>query len=194
MNGEPARQQSGDSSGSPGSENGFQRRKRRKRSQILQAALQLFERHGFRRVSIADIASHARVSQVTIYNHFGSKESLIREVLRTFLEARLERYRKIIAGSLPYREKLRSIVTDKAALIDQFRGELITAVYRLRACQAEDSQYHNQCSQHQGSPGAPAPVTPPRPAEVDKVGQEYCARQEKRTRKSHVRDGTLPRW
>jgi len=130
MNGEPARQQSGDPASSANTENGFQRRKKRKRSQILQAALQLFERHGFKRVSISDIASQARVSQVTIYNHFGSKESLIREVLRTFLEGRLKRYRSIISSSMPYRSKLQKIVTDKAALIDQFRGELITAVYR----------------------------------------------------------------
>jgi AcrR family transcriptional regulator len=112
------------------SENGFVRRKRRKRAQILQAALRLFERYGFKRVSIASIASEARASQVTIYNHFGSKEALIREALRAFLEDRLERYRSIISGPAAFREKLRRLIADKAGLMEQFRGELITAVYR----------------------------------------------------------------
>ena len=51
---------------------GFNRRKEQKKESIRRAALELFKVYGFKKVSINDIASKAGVSQVTIYNHFGS--------------------------------------------------------------------------------------------------------------------------
>ena len=35
-----------------------------------------------KRIRITDIAKEANVSQVTIYNYFGSKEALLKEVLK----------------------------------------------------------------------------------------------------------------
>jgi AcrR family transcriptional regulator len=110
--------------------NGYERRKQRKREQILRASQELFRMHGFKKVSVADIARQAHVSQVTIYNHFESKESLIRETLKHLLEAKLDEYQEILLADRPYLDKVESILMDKTALMDQFRGELFSALYR----------------------------------------------------------------
>ena len=50
---------------------------------IRKAAWELFGQFGVDKVSMADIAKKAGVSQATIYNNFGSKEALIREFVTT---------------------------------------------------------------------------------------------------------------
>ena len=61
--------------------NGFERRRQNKENSILQAALKLFKQYGYNKVTIAEIADKASVSQVSIYNYFNSKENLKQELL-----------------------------------------------------------------------------------------------------------------
>ena len=109
---------------------GFERRKERKRVSIQRAALELFKMHGFEKVTIRDIARKANVSQVTIYNHFGSKEGLVREAIKTLILYSLGKYRSIIKGGGTFADKLELIVFDKTELLSQFQGELMQAVIR----------------------------------------------------------------
>lgn len=48
---------------------------------ILQTAIELFSVWGIKAVSIAEIAQKANVSQVSIYNFFGSKDNLAKQVI-----------------------------------------------------------------------------------------------------------------
>ena len=59
--------------------NGFERRKEQSKEEIRRAAWELFAQFGVERVSMADIARKAGVSQATIYNNFANKETLTRE-------------------------------------------------------------------------------------------------------------------
>ncbi|MGD9142595.1 MAG: TetR/AcrR family transcriptional regulator, partial [Dehalococcoidia bacterium] len=104
---------------------GFERRKEQKKENIRRAAIELFQNHGFKKVSISDIAERADVSQVTIYNHFGSKEELIRDVLQWYSLILLARYKSVMESDRPYMEKLEEIVFDKSEIVSQFQGELI---------------------------------------------------------------------
>ena len=104
---------------------GFQKRRERTQENILRVSLELFRERGFKKVSIADIALRADVSPVTVYNHFNSKETLIREALKYLSEGILEKYQEIIKGDKPFLEKLSMIVFDKSVLISQFQGELV---------------------------------------------------------------------
>ncbi len=110
--------------------NGFERRKEQKKESIRQAALELFGLHGFEKVSINDIAHKAHVSHVTIYNHFGTKEELVREIIKTLLLDTLEKYRAIVKGERPFLEKLETIVFDKTEIASQFQGELLQSAVR----------------------------------------------------------------
>jgi AcrR family transcriptional regulator len=51
------------------------------RNAILDAALVEFERHGFRRVALDDVARRARVSRTTIYRRFGGRDELVAAVI-----------------------------------------------------------------------------------------------------------------
>lgn len=52
-----------------------------KSQKILDNAETLFYQHGFHAVGIKKIVSQAKVSIMTLYNHFGSKENLIIQIL-----------------------------------------------------------------------------------------------------------------
>ena len=110
--------------------NGFERRKKQKKENIRQAALELFKLHGFEKVSINDIAQKARVSHVTIYNHFGNKEELVREVIKSLLLNMLEKYRAIVRGGETFPEKLETIIFDKTEVASQYQGELLQSAVR----------------------------------------------------------------
>ena len=110
--------------------NGFESRKQRKNESIRQAALELFKTYGFKKVSINDIAHKAGVSQVTIYNHFGSKQELVRDVVKTLFTSMIDKYRAIINGEGSFTEKLESIVFDKTEIASHFQGQLTQALFQ----------------------------------------------------------------
>ncbi|MFI6880629.1 TetR/AcrR family transcriptional regulator [Streptomyces sp. NPDC050400] len=64
-------------------EQGGQQRKGtlEKRQALLRGARTVFGREGYTRAGIDEIAAEAGVSTRTLYNHFGGKENLFREVL-----------------------------------------------------------------------------------------------------------------
>lgn len=109
---------------------GFERRKEQKKDSIRRAAIELFRTYGFDKVSIADIARKARVSHVTIYNHFGSKDELVQDVIRTAISGLVERSREILDSGLPYLEKLEALVFGKVETAGQYQGELMRTAVR----------------------------------------------------------------
>lgn len=57
-----------------------------RRLRILGAAAQCFAKNGFARTRIDDVAQSAGVSRALVYNHFGSKEELARQVCDHLLD------------------------------------------------------------------------------------------------------------
>ena len=57
-----------------------------KRAAILEASKRLFLSQGYERVSMDQIAAEAGVSKLTVYSHFGDKESLFGEAVRAHCE------------------------------------------------------------------------------------------------------------
>ena len=78
--------------------NGFERRKEQSKEEIRRAAWELFAQFGVERVSMADIARKAGVSQATIYNNFAHKETLTREFV-AIARGRLGRRDRAGAGA-----------------------------------------------------------------------------------------------
>ena len=108
--------------------NGFERRREEKKEAVRRAALELFEAHGPRKVSVNDVARKAGVSPVTIYNHFGSKQELVRDVIRKMLEISLADFRDIITGKQPYMERLRQLFLFKQERLQILHGEMLQVV------------------------------------------------------------------
>jgi AcrR family transcriptional regulator len=96
--------------------NGYEKRTKLKRDLIINAAWELFSKRGITDVSVIEIASLAMVSQVTIYNYFGDKASLAKEVLASYLEKTIKGYDEVLEMDIPFSEKLRLIMDKKEAV------------------------------------------------------------------------------
>lgn len=103
----------------------FDHRKERKKESIRRVALELFQIYGFKKVTINEIANKANVSPVTIFNHFGNKEELVRDVIKTLIQSLLEKYKAVVGSEQTFIEKLEFILFDKTELVRQYQGELI---------------------------------------------------------------------
>lgn len=60
-----------------------------KRAAILEVAKRLFSQNGFDGVSMDQIAAEASVSKLTVYSHFGDKESLFSSAIRAKCEEQM---------------------------------------------------------------------------------------------------------
>ena len=74
---------------------------------ILQEARKVFEKFGFNKTSMADIALAARKGRRTIYTYFTSKEEVFRAVIEVEVKALASSLQEIINSMLPANEKLR---------------------------------------------------------------------------------------
>lgn len=88
-----------------------------KRAAILEAAKALFAREGFAGVSMDRIAAEAGVSKLTVYSHFGDKESLFSEAIRNLCEELLPDATFKVQGNLGLRAQLRQIAEGFFALV-----------------------------------------------------------------------------
>jgi AcrR family transcriptional regulator len=88
------------------------------RGLVLEAAERLFEERGYAGTSIVAIAEQARVSPETVYGHFGTKRSLLGELMRRAVRGDEaapvpeQRGPRAIAASTDQREQLRIFVAD----------------------------------------------------------------------------------
>lgn len=90
---------------------GFERRRELKKKDILEAALELFMKYGVQKVSIAEIAKEANVSQVTIYNYFDSKNNLIHRVFKFYVDQIWDEMKVLLASNLPYEDKIKQMIS-----------------------------------------------------------------------------------
>lgn len=118
--------------------NGFQRRREQKKDNILEAATALFLEYGIQKVSIAEIANKAEVSQVTIYNYFESKHNLIHEVFIYYVNRSSDTFEQIVHSNIPFPEKIKQIIFNKKEVAKQIHEEF----YRyIMAEYAADENY-----------------------------------------------------
>jgi TetR/AcrR family fatty acid metabolism transcriptional regulator len=78
-----------------------------RRRELLDAAVRVFARKGFRAARVGDIAEEAGVAHGLLYHYFRSKEEVLETIFREtwqLLQADLER---IEASGVPFREQLR---------------------------------------------------------------------------------------
>jgi AcrR family transcriptional regulator len=72
---------------------------------VLDAALELFSRQGYRGTSVRDIAEKAKVSVGNVYHHFPDKEAIFRTLLDEYQQITGSEhypfYRSLLAGHFP---------------------------------------------------------------------------------------------
>lgn len=86
--------------------NQYQKTTEKKKQAIIQAALHLFKEKGFKETSIKSIAEVAKVSPVSIYNYFGSKDNLVALCVNDLFGEITQQAEDILNGYLDFKTKL----------------------------------------------------------------------------------------
>ena len=101
-----------------------------RRDELLSIAAGLFAERGLRATTVRDIADAAGILSGSLYHHFKSKEAIVDEILRGFLDALFGDYRRIVdsASGLGPRETLEALVQASFEAIHNHRDEV--AIYQ----------------------------------------------------------------
>ncbi|HEY1440563.1 MAG TPA: TetR family transcriptional regulator KstR2, partial [Mycobacterium sp.] len=67
-----------------------------RRNELLELAAAMFAERGLRATTVRDIADGAGILSGSLYHHFSSKEEMVDELLRGFLDWLFARYREIV--------------------------------------------------------------------------------------------------
>ncbi|RQW12857.1 TetR/AcrR family transcriptional regulator [Paenibacillus rhizophilus] len=79
--------------------NGFEKRAAKIRRKIMKTTMEMLKTWEPKRMRIADIAKAAGVSQVTIYNYFGSKEKLLEQSFKDYIDQSIDGFEKFMRGN-----------------------------------------------------------------------------------------------
>ncbi|GGD63510.1 TetR/AcrR family transcriptional regulator [Paenibacillus nasutitermitis] len=90
--------------------NGFEKRASLIKEKIMKTCLDMLRTTDLRGIRIADISKKAKVSQVTIYNYFGSKEALLQEVLKAYFDNIIREFEEYMNGGHTLKEKIEHII------------------------------------------------------------------------------------
>jgi len=105
-------------------------RSERRRQAIIQAASEVFLRHGYLGATTDEVAARASVSKQTVYKHFVDKEHLFAEVILDTTVQVVDALSNAVANTLEDAQDVRTALRD---LADGFlRGLLQPDVLRLR--------------------------------------------------------------
>lgn len=108
--------------------NKYELRTNQKRNAIIKSANALFLEKGFTSTSIKEIATAAQVSQVSIYNYFGNKDSLVIECIKSIVQETIDKAYALLDTDLPYLDKLsRALSLCTTEINASFSAHLSTA-------------------------------------------------------------------
>jgi len=85
---------------------GFEKRRNDKKEIIIQTALELFNKYGYEKVTVTEIAEKAHVSKVSIYNFFESKDNLRRIIIKDILDKSLEETKILVKKECNFIDKM----------------------------------------------------------------------------------------
>lgn len=107
-----------------------------KRRAILDAAFAVFAREGYAQAGVDVIAAEAGVAKATVYNHFGDKETLLRETFGALAESALAQNLAAVER-LSGRGELRETLEDVGLRLARcYCDERSRAMRRLLAAEA----------------------------------------------------------
>ncbi|MFG2141225.1 TetR/AcrR family transcriptional regulator [Streptomyces sp. NPDC048650] len=99
-----------------------------RRRELLAIAAEVFAAQGYNATTVRRIADEAGMLAGSLYYHFDSKESMVDEILATFLTELWEGYDAVLAAGLGPRETIEALVTESFREIDRHRAAV--AIYQ----------------------------------------------------------------
>ena len=107
-----------------------------RRGELLNLAAQMFAERGLKATTVRDIADAAGILSGSLYHHFDSKESMVDEILRSFLDELFGEYEANVAQKLPPRERFEAIITVSFHALE--RNHAAVAIYQNEVRQLAD--------------------------------------------------------
>ncbi|MFA7711502.1 MAG: TetR/AcrR family transcriptional regulator [Candidatus Neomarinimicrobiota bacterium] len=92
---------------------------------ITTAAGQLFNKFGFRKVSVEEICQTAGLSKMTFYKHFKNKNELIKYLWQTLIDESWAKLDALEENNASFREKIQAILKIKAESTSSFSDQYI---------------------------------------------------------------------
>ena len=87
-------------------------------NQVIEAAFHLINTDaGIENLTMDEVAKNANVGKTSIFKYFGSKEALIHEVFKDFLNKMMKTARDIILENKPFEETLISLTQNKISYL-----------------------------------------------------------------------------
>jgi AcrR family transcriptional regulator len=96
-----------------------------RREELLELAATMFAQRGLRATTVRDIADAAGILSGSLYHHFASKEEMVDEVLRTFLDWLFERYQRIIDTEPNPLARLKGLFMASFDAIERHHAEVV---------------------------------------------------------------------
>ncbi|KAA0104210.1 TetR family transcriptional regulator KstR2 [Mycolicibacterium sp. P1-5] len=96
-----------------------------RRDELLVLAATMFAERGLRATTVRDIADSAGILSGSLYHHFKSKEQMVEEVLRDFLDWLFERYQQVIATEPNPLERLKGLFMASFEAIEDRHAQVV---------------------------------------------------------------------
>lgn len=82
-----------------------------RRQALIEIAAELFAERGFRSTTVREIGDAAGVLSGSLYHHFDSKETIIEEILSSYLDSLMTTYTEIVDRQQDPESTLRALIT-----------------------------------------------------------------------------------
>ncbi len=102
-----------------------------RRRELLATAAEVFAAQGYNATTVRRIADEAGMLAGSLYYHFDSKESMVDEILSTFLDELWAGYEAVLGAGLGPRETIEALVTESFREIDRHHSAV--AIYQKEA-------------------------------------------------------------
>ncbi|MGV0747055.1 TetR family transcriptional regulator KstR2 [Mycobacterium sp. SMC-11] len=96
-----------------------------RRDELLNLAAAMIAERGLRATTVRDIADAAGILSGSLYHHFSSKEEMVDEVLRDFLDWLFARYQQIIDSETDPLERLKGLFLASFDAIEHRHAQVV---------------------------------------------------------------------
>jgi TetR/AcrR family transcriptional regulator, cholesterol catabolism regulator len=96
-----------------------------RRDELLELAATMFAERGLRATTVRDIADSAGILSGSLYHHFSSKEEMVDELLRGFLDWLFSRYQEIVATEPNPLERLKGLFMASFEAIEERHAQVV---------------------------------------------------------------------
>lgn len=96
-----------------------------RRDELLRLAATMFAERGLKATTVRDIADSAGILSGSLYHHFKSKEQMVEEVMRDFLDWLFERYQQVLATEATPLDRLKGLFMASFEAIEHRHAQVV---------------------------------------------------------------------